>query len=357
MHAKAILVLLLSSVLALPAAAEPPAEAGGEDGLAAGRQAVERFYAGEVSELWARMTGEMHAGLGSEQALAAFRAQVAAQIGEEHEVLSEDVSGAGGYTTYRRIARFEKTPAPVMVQFSFDGEGRIAGFYVRPTPEPAPSEHEDYRTKADLRLPFEGEWKVVWGGRTPAENYHVVNAAQRFAYDLLVTRDGSSRRGESDGPEDYYCWGEKILAPAAGTVTEAVDGLPDQAPGELPEGLDASELAGNHVVIDHGGGEHSVLAHLKRGSVAVEEGATVESGQLLGLCGNSGNTSEPHLHYHLQTAPTFGEGVGLPAQFQAYTADGKPVERGEPRQGQVVAPVREAPAHRSRAHGLQHFLH
>lgn len=340
MYAKTILILfLLSSILALPATAEPPGEVAGEDPLAAGRQATERFYAGEVSELWAWMTGEMHAGLGSEQALAAFRAQVAAQLGEEREVLAEDVSEAGGYTTYRRTARFEKSPAPVVVQFSFDGEGSIAGFFVRPVPEPAPSEHEDYETKADLRLPFEGEWTVVWGGRTPAENYHVVNAAQRFAYDLLVAEDGSSRRGESDGPEDYFCWGRKILAPAAGTVTEAVDGLPDQAPGELPEGLERSEIAGNHVVIDHGDGEHSLLAHLQQGSVAVKAGQQVERGQLLGLCGNSGNTTEPHLHYHLQTAPTFGEGVGLPAQFQGYTADGKPVERGEPRQGQVVAPA------------------
>jgi murein DD-endopeptidase MepM/ murein hydrolase activator NlpD len=344
MHVKAILVLFsLTSILTLPAVAVPPAEAGEEDPLAAGRQATERFYAGEVAELWGAMTEEMHAGLGGEPALAAFRAQVAAQLGDETQVLSEDVSEAGGYMTYRRIARFEKSPAPVVVQFSFDGEGRIAGFYVRPVPEPAPSGHEGYETKADLRLPFEGEWTVVWGGRTPAENYHVVNAAQRFAYDLLVTRDGSSHRGESDGPEDFYCWGKKILAPAAGTVTEAVDGLPDQAPGELPEGLDVSEIAGNHVVIDHGEGEHSLLAHFQEGSVAVETGQKVERGQLLGLCGNSGNTTEPHLHYHLQTAPTFGEGVGLPAQFQGYTADGKPVERGEPRQGQVVASGGEGP--------------
>lgn len=179
-------------------------------------------------------------------------------------ILPEDVSEAGGLETYRRVARFEKVPMPVVVQFSFDAEGRIGGFFVQPVPEPAPSEHEDHETKADLRLPFEGEWTVVWGGRTPAENYHVV--------------------------------------------------------------------------IDHGEGEHSVLAHFQEGSGAVKTGQEVKPGQLLGLCGNSGNTTEPHLHYHLQTASTFGEGVGLPAQFQRYTADGEPVDRGGPRQGQVVAP-------------------
>ncbi len=339
MRRNSTLVPIFASILlALGASAQAPqpeSEPGSDPAaLEPGRAATERFFAGETAALWSAMNEEMRSALGSEQALAAFRTQVGAQLGEEREILSEDVSDAGGYATYRRMARFEKVEAPVVVQFSFDAAGKIAGFFVRPVPEPAPSEHEDYRTKADLRLPFEGEWTVVWGGRTPVENYHVVDAAQRFAYDLLVTKDGSTRRGESEGPEDFYCWGKKIVSPAAGTVTAAVDGLPDQAPGAM----DPGNPAGNHVVIDHGAGEHSLLAHFQQGSVAVEKGQKVEPGQLLGLCGNSGNTSEPHLHYHLQTAPTFGEGVGLPAQFQHYTSDGKPVERGEPRQGQVVAP-------------------
>lgn len=336
----ALVPLLTAILLSLGASAQAPqpepepGAASEPSALEPGRAATERFFAGETAALWDTMNEEMRAALGSEQALAGFRTQVGAQLGDARELLSEDVSDAGGYTTYRRMARFEKVEVPVVVQFSFDPAGKIAGFFVRPVPEPAPSDHEDYRTKADLRLPFDGEWTVVWGGRTPAENYHVVNASQRFAYDLLVVKDGSTRRGESEGPEDFYCWGKKILSPAAGTVTAAVDGLPDQAPGEM----DPRNPAGNHVVIDHGEGEHSLLAHLRQGSVAVEEGQKVERGQLLGLCGNSGNTSEPHLHYHLQTAPSFGEGVGLPAQFRNYTADGKPVERGEPRQGQVVAP-------------------
>lgn len=329
---------LFTSLLALVAATAPLSAEAAE--LEAGREATERFYAGEVASLWLGMTEEMQKALGSEAALRAFRAQVEAQLGEERELLAEDVSDAQGFRVYRRVARFEKLDSPVVVQFAFDGDGGIAGFFIRPVPEPAPSEHEDYRTKADLRLPFEGEWTVVWGGRTPTENYHVVNAAQRYAYDLLVTEGGATRRGESDGPEDYYCWGKKILSPAAGMVTEVVDGLPDQAPGEM----DPSNPAGNHVVVDHGRGEFSVLAHLQQGSVRVEEGEKVETGQLLGLCGNSGNSSEPHLHYHLQTAPAFGAGVGLPAQFQGYRADGERVDRGEPRQGQSVAPGGEASA-------------
>jgi murein DD-endopeptidase MepM/ murein hydrolase activator NlpD len=102
--------------------------------------------------------------------------------------------------------------------------------------------------------------------------------------------------------------------------------------------MNPDQPLGNYVVIDHQNGEYSFLAHLKQGSVAVQVGVRVEPGDLLGLCGNSGNSSEPHLHYHLQNAPGFPGGQGLPAQFQSYTADGVMVERGEPVRGQVVAP-------------------
>lgn len=64
----------------------------------------------------------------------------------------------------------------------------------------------------------------------------------------------------------------------------------------------------------------------------------MKAGQTLGLCGNSGNSSEPHLHYHLQNTGIFFDGDGLPAQFLNYVADGKAVERGEPRKGQQVRP-------------------
>jgi murein DD-endopeptidase MepM/ murein hydrolase activator NlpD len=92
------------------------------------------------------------------------------------------------------------------------------------------------------------------------------------------------------------------------------------------------------VILDHGNGEFSLLAHLRRGSVAVRPGATVAAGQKLGECGNSGNTSEPHLHYHLQNTAVFGRAEGLPAQFMVYTADGRPVTRGEPVRGQTIHP-------------------
>src|SRR3546814_15009350 len=79
----------------------------------------------------------------------------------------------------------------------------------------SPSPYLDYQTKARLRLPFEGEWYVAWGGHDIEQNYHAATPGQRFAYDLLKIVDGSSHRGDGRAPEDYSCWNEQILAPAA----------------------------------------------------------------------------------------------------------------------------------------------
>ena len=78
------------------------------------------------------------------------------------------------------------------------------------------------------------------------------------------------------------------------------------------------------------------MAHLKPGSIKVSVGERVVAGQQVAACGNSGRSSEPHLHYHLQNSPRWFDGEGLPAQFQGFEADGQPVQRGELRRGQLV---------------------
>ena len=101
--------------------------------------------------------------------------------------------------------------------------------------------------------------------------------------------------------------------------------------------MNPSAPAGNHVVLDLGNGEYTLLAHLQHGSLRVRAGDHVKAGQPLGLCGNSGNTSEPHVHMHLQDRPKlFGDAVGLPLEFEDYQADGTAVTRGVPTQGQFV---------------------
>ncbi|HEX8903848.1 MAG TPA: M23 family metallopeptidase, partial [Longimicrobiaceae bacterium] len=266
--------------------------------------------------------------------LAAFRGQFAGQVGAETEVANESARRENGVTMYERVSRFEKAQIPFRITVATDSAGMIAGFVIRPEQPVAQSRFMDYVTKTPLRLPFDGEWYVFWGGRTREQNYHVIAPDQRFAYDLVVRRNGSTHEGDGTRVEQYYCWGQPIRAPGAGTVAVAVDSFADNAPGAR----DPAHAAGNHVIIDHGNGEFSLLAHLRRGSVAVRPGARVEAGAKVGECGNSGNTSEPHLHYHLQNTGVFGRAEGLPAQFTGYYADGRRVARGEPVRGQTIHP-------------------
>ncbi|HET7233088.1 MAG TPA: M23 family metallopeptidase [Longimicrobium sp.] len=317
---------------AAPAVAQQPADSAR---MATGRTYARWFYEGRTDTLWARLSPRMRELMPSAAQFAAFRQGVAGHAGAETEIMSESATeGEGGVTVYERVSRFATAPVPLQLTIATTPDGAIAGFGIRPWAPPAESRFMDYATKTALRLPFSGEWYVFCGGRTREQNYHVIAPDQRFAYDFVIRRDGSTHTGGGTRVEEYHCWGRPILAPGAGTVVTAVDSLADNAPGRM----DPAHPAGNHVIIDHGNGEFSLLAHLRRGTVAVAAGQRVATGDKLGECGNSGNTSEPHLHYHLQNTAVFGRGEGLPAPFTRYTADGVPVARGEPVRGQTIHP-------------------
>lgn len=166
-----------------------------------------------------------------------------------------------------------------------------------------------------LQMPLEGSrWHVAHGGGNFLTNQHASVPAQRYALDLTVVGvDG--RRAASLQPTalaDYLAWGQPVTAPCDGLVQSAEDGHADQPIGQT----DAAHPAGNHVVIGCEGAA-VVLAHLQRGSVAVKPGSSVRAGQLLGRVGNSGNTSEPHLHVHAVR--------GEPAGADELLFTGKPV--------------------------------
>lgn len=101
--------------------------------------------------------------------------------------------------------------------------------------------------------------------------------------------------------------------------------------------MDPKNPPGNHVIIDLGNKEFALLAHLQQDSVSVSEGDEVRPGQPVGLCGNSGNTSEPHLHFHVQDSNKFGKGNGKPVFFHNYFSNGRPVQRGEPVRGEIIS--------------------
>ncbi len=124
-------------------------------------------------------------------------------------------------------------------------------------------------------------------------------------------------------------------------MVTAVDEYPDGTPGSTPTTDPTLHPAGNHVVIEVGDGEYVLMAHLQPGSVAVSEGQAVQPGDLIGLTGNSGNSSEPHVHIHLQTGPDMFDSatVGLPMTFTDLLVDGEPVESAALEQAQIIEAV------------------
>jgi hypothetical protein len=298
-----------------------------------GRKYTAALNANNTGLLWSVMSTQMKASMGSEAKLSEFNLRARSELGKETKVFNERVMPDVQYLKYTRLAEYDAVPVKIVVTFTFNSNREIVGFFVTPEKIPAGSKYRDYKDKTNFSLPFSGEWTVYWGGRSVYDNYHAVSPDQRFAYDLTIIRAGHEYSGNGSKLEDFYSFALPILAPGAGTVVAAVDQYNDN-PVSKPN-KDATPQ-GNTIVIDHGNGEFSILAHLKRGSLKVKVGDKVKAGQEIALCGNSGNSAIPHLHYHLQTTAEWSKGEGLPIQFKNYISDGKPVASGEPVRGEVV---------------------
>ena len=219
-----------------------------------------------------------------------------------------------------------------------DERGRVGSLrFVPHSDMPVPQKNE-----TPLALPFNDTWLVFWGGDTAELNHHHNSRAQRFAFDLLgVGPDGQTRKGDGRRNEDYYCFGRELLAPADGVVTEVIDGVRDNVPGSL----NPLSALGNALFIQHSDHEVSVLAHLKQGSTRVKAGHRIKKGQVLGLCGNSGNSSEPHLHYHLQNTPVIQDATGIKCYFEGVSVekDGAESMRRDysPVKGDIIRPLKK----------------
>jgi hypothetical protein len=210
------------------------------------------------------------------------------------------------------------------------GLAALAGLATAPTVYRVyPSSHDARPSQVHFRLPMDGPIRVAWGGDNPKTNYHTAVASERWAYDLLVTRDGSTHRGNGLLLADYYAWDKPVRAPAAGTVQAASDGEEDVPRGERFRGT----ALGNHVVIEVAPREFVVIAHLRRGSVRVRPEMRVQAGEEIGRAGNSGNTTEPHVHIHLQDAAPPALAEGIPMFFHGYRLHGAEIGRGMPRGG------------------------
>jgi len=148
-------------------------------------------------------------------------------------------------------------------------------------------------------LPFYGEWKVSQGHN----GEHTHKGEWGNAWDFNITDiTGEQYKGSGDFAEDYYCFGKAVLSPFEGTVVEVVNNIPDNTIGDV----NTKNNWGNTVVIKQNDYLYAKLSHLKYHSVEVDVGDQVKQGQKLGLCGNSGRSPYPHLHFQFQDTPYIG---------------------------------------------------
>jgi hypothetical protein len=150
--------------------------------------------------------------------------------------------------------------------------------------------------------------------------------AQRFAIDwMLLDAEGHLVKGDPADVHSYPCYGVDVLAVADGTVVDTLGNLDDQVPGELPDPktINIDNVDGNHIVLDLGRGRYAFYAHLQKDSLHVAVGDHVHRGQVLAKLGNTGNTSGPHLHFHLMDGASVLGSQGLPYTIDHFYLAGK----------------------------------
>ena len=214
---------------------------------------------------------------------------------------------------------------------SIDGNSEINGMQFIPFKEDNLPKME--RNISRLILPFKGEWTVFWGGDTKELNYHIVDQAQKNAFDLLITDEkGNSYKTIGQTNDDYYVFGKEIIAPAAGEVVLVVEGIKDNTPGEM----NPIHIPGNTVIIKTANDEYLFFAHFKQHSIKVKQGQQVKQGELLGLCGNSGNSTEPHLHFQIQNVENMNKATGVKSYFDNILVNGELKNDYSPIKGEKI---------------------
>lgn len=168
-------------------------------------------------------------------------------------------------------------------------------------------------------LPVIGEWLVsqAYNG----EHTHKGEWAQ--ALDLImVGQNGKQFRGEGIISREYYCYEKPVAVPADGIIADLTDGVPDNPIGDN----NIQRNWGNSVVVKHTDFLYSQVSHLKPGSIKVKKGESVKKGDIIGLCGNSGRSPYPHLHFQLQSTPHIGsKTIHYPISNYLVEKDGKHV--------------------------------
>jgi hypothetical protein len=189
------------------------------------------------------------------------------------------------------------------------------------------------RTPVAISAPLRGDHWLAGNGPSntsghrkaliPIDGHAAI--AQRFAIDWVRLRDdGKTFHDDEKDNKNYLAYGNDALAVADGIVTEIKDGIPENIPGANSRAVPITleTVGGNHVILDIGAGHFAFYAHLQPGSLRVKLGDKVRRGQVLGLVGNSGNSTEPHLHFHIENGSSPLGAEGLPYSLASFEVVG-----------------------------------
>lgn len=167
-----------------------------------------------------------------------------------------------------------------------------------------------------LHLPFWGEWTVSQGH--DGEFTHKGEWANAIDF-VLTDEKGKTHEGQANSCGDYFCYNKPVIAPADGIVADLTDFVDDNEPGKV----NTSQNWGNTVVIKHTNTLFSQISHLKTGTLKVKKGDFIRKGEIIGLCGNSGRSPEPHIHFQAQATPLQGaKTINYPFAYYLRKSDG-----------------------------------
>ena len=195
----------------------------------------------------------------------------------------------------------------------------------------------DRRTPIRLAPPLQGDRFLALDfharGLMPSDGR--LYFSQRYALDIVRFNAQGDNTFVGDGAlnESYLIYGAQVTAAGAGRVIATRNDIPDNTPvGTLPQPVTLDNVAGNYVVQSLPGRRYALYAHFQPGTVRVATGDRVQAGQVLGLVGNSGNSDEAHLHFHLANRPALFAANGRPYVFSAFRFDGhvRNLESGSP---------------------------
>lgn len=184
--------------------------------------------------------------------------------------------------------------------------------------------------KSALMWPFApGEsYSVMWGGTNPDQNAHSAVPEQRFALDLVQRNaTGTTFNGDGKKNTDYVIYGQKVRSSTAGTVVRVIKGVPENTPGQL----NPYQVTGNTVIVQTPEGEFVLYAHLQTKSIKLKEGKKVKAGKTIGTVGNSGNSTEPHLHFQVMTQADLQKSECLLPNFKDVARVANNADAGTPK--------------------------